>query len=150
MTPNEVLESDYCEADLILRRLPSSNPDMYDDLFSQLEDKDDEFVSKVLAKAVLLKPDWRKYTLLRSEVLDLFLRGKRGASVFAEWLRIPYVRSILAEMRPIEVSGPHQKWKSIAHALADFKQCDSLNSLLETFEEYKNLKVASFIASING
>ena len=149
MTPNKVLESDYCEEELIARRLPRS-PDMYDTLFLQLPDKDDEFVSKVLAKAVPLKPNWIKYTLLGREVLDLFLRGKRGASVFAEWLCIPYVRSILAEMRPVQLSCPDREWKSIAHALADFKQRDSLNSLLETFKEYKNLKVASFIASIDG
>ena len=53
MTPNEVLESDYCKEELIVRRLPSQ-PDMYHNLFSQLEDKDDEFVSKVLTNALLL------------------------------------------------------------------------------------------------
>ena len=70
--------------------------------------------------------------------------------MFAKWLRIPYVQSILVEMKPVELSDPDQEWKSIAHALADFEQRDSLNSLLETFEEYKNLKVALYIASING
>ncbi len=107
----------------------------------------DLFVSRVLIKARELNVEWRAvdWSVPSSRwqrELETFFEGYRDVSVFREWLRVTYVKDFVAE-RAIVTFYDGGEWRSLAHALADFKKLFHLNCLCRSYPEYTSLTVST-------
>jgi hypothetical protein len=143
-------------AEQFVARLPA-RAELYTDVLERLEGMDNAYVQEVLERARARPVTWLQPCLYWEEELETFLSGKRGAGVFREWLKIPYVRDTAKQLcdtssddgfsfdepsqRTIKLCHPARAWVSLGHALADLALTDQLQILLEEVPESGELKV---------
>jgi hypothetical protein len=138
-------------------RYLSRYPKLYKDVLKPLKDKDDAYVLEVLetARCRDFPLKWQESFREWENELETFLSGRRGAHVFKEFLRIPYVRATAKERfdtlsddgfflqkRTIKLSNANRAWTSLGHALADLKLTQQLQILLEEVPESGEIRVS--------
>ena len=128
-----------------VEHLPST-PEVCKHVFRETK-KDDDFVASVLKK---VREDrrfkWKEIKHLWAEELDTFLLAKKGPKVFEEWLKIDYVRKLVDEKLTVKTIW---EWRTLAHALADFKNTDLLTILLNVCPEMKGIEVFHDLSKIH-
>ncbi len=121
--------------------IPEQAPEVYLHLFElskKLKKKDDVFVRDVFVEAERRGVVWKRAILARWEdELNVFLLGKRGVVAFREWLKVPYVKELVEEKMMLKTTW---EWRTLAHAVADFKHLADYNLLDFLLSEYPGLE----------
>jgi hypothetical protein len=130
------------EVELTVMRLPS-RPLFYEHVLNPLAKKDDDFVARVLARALELKvpfviDKWDKKKLTRP-----FVTQERGVEVFKQWLRFPCVQDFLAKTPRVvaKIGGFTYSWSTLAHALVQKDRPELRDALIDVLPVYKDCKV---------
>ena len=140
----------YCAWKFVEIGLPN-NPCIYEDFFRRMKNQEDAYFCEVMKRAYKQGIVWAHSSLQWDEELEIFLFGERGASVFKEWLNIPYVRKLaLTQLdgtaQTIMLRNPERVWDSLGHALASLKLSDHLQVLLEAIPECSTLRVSEVLS----
>jgi hypothetical protein len=122
-------------------------PEVYMHLFElskSKKKKDDDFVRDVFIEAERRGVVWKMATPARwKDELNVFLLGRRGVVAFREWLKVSYVKELVEEKMAVKTV---YEWRTLAHAVADFKHLadyDLFDFLLSEYPDLQNVQVSS-------